>query len=1016
MRSRKQYVPYETQTVAAAVTREAPESECLLSQFRCVNDSNRDNIISLVKEFRDVFSWSKYDIGLARNAEHKIELKDNGPIQEQTRRIPVALQEKVDEFVEQLLQKNIIQPSLSEWNAPIVIVPKKDGDIRLTVDYRRLNQKTKVPSFPIPDAQQLFDTLGGAKHFSTIDLAAGYYNISLAECDREKTAFSTRKGHWEFLRLPMGLAAAPATFQRVMKAILKEEDWRECLIYLDDILVFGKTREEHLVRLRKVLSKIKEAGLKIAPAKCQFFARDVKYLGHRVSSNGISMDEDKIKCIQEWPQPESQEEMRKFLGLCGYYRNYIKEYAKIVAPLEEACKDCWNKARTRKLHPLQWSACLGDAFLHLKQCLMTAPILAVPNSYDQFILDTDACDNTIGCVLSQVQSGDEKVIAYASHKLSTAEQHYCVTRKELLSVYKYTKMFRHYLFGRRFSIRTDHKALCWMMNRKTPSTSQFSSWLNELSVFDMDIQYRKGEEHTNADALSRAPEQCQQCAMNHENPKAKRNVKYYNENQNDKKTVVYCRRIAMEEEICQTDDNNLALIIKLMKKKNVEDQYPGELQNAEREAQVLWRNRKDLRFRGDLLYIIRQGDYKLLLPKNRRDEIIGHAHMLHGHIGVSKTTALLKEKFYWPGMSFDVRIRIGKCKECQSRKNQRPDRNKAHGSLNAGYPFGTISIDVTGPLPESKNGCRYILGIIDNFSKYPMLIPLKNMTAKTICKSIFDKWIVQFGIPDRIHSDRGTAFESEIVQELCALLGIRKSRSSPYYPQGDGVIERLFGTAKDMLYATAKSSGCEWEEAIPFVEFGLRNTICRSTGFSPFEVIFGRKMRSFYSEKKVSPANDGNYCKYITELQQVLQVVSQQIKTKQEIKKPATSGSGVCLAIGDLVLARILPRIKGIDMPRYEGPYAVIGKLGKHAYRLKRISDGRIIERNVVDIKRLRTPQNDTRKSEEATTIMSKSIKNDHHDVQEEGQMPEEERLKINETRVRRNPVRDRQKPKRYRN
>ena len=339
-----------------------------------------------------------------------------------------------------------------------------------------------------------------------------------------------------------------------------------------------------------------------------------------------------------------------------------------------------------------------------------------------------------------------------------------------------------------------------------------------------------------------------------------------------------------EENVCQMDDDNLALIIKLMKDKNIEDQYPGELQNADRKAQTLWRNRKDLRFRGKLLYIIRHGNYKLLLPKSERYETIGHAHMLHGHIGVSKTTALLKEKLYWPDISFAVRIRIGKCKECQVRKNQRPDKNRTHGSLNAGYPFETISIDVTGPLPESRNGCRYILGIIDNFSKYPMLIPLKNMTAKTICKSIFNKWISQFGIPDRIHSDRGTSFENEILHELCALLGIRKSRSSPYYPQGDGIIERLFGTVKDMLYATAKSSSCEWEEAIPIVEFGLRNTICRSTGFSPFEVIFGRKMKSVYSEKKVIPVKGGNHSHYVTDLQKVLQVFSQQIKAKHELR------------------------------------------------------------------------------------------------------------------------------------
>ena len=415
----------------------------------------------ILSDFVDVFSYSKFDLGLAKDVVHQIDTGEARPVCSNPRRVPLGVEEKVDELVEQMLQNNIIRPSQSPWNAPIVVVAKKNGDIRMCVDYRRLNAVTRRPIFPIPEAQHLFDTLEGAGFFSALDLSQGYHQVPVAEPDISKTAFTTRTGQYEYLRMPFGLCSAPATFQQLMHSVLKRENWVKCLIYLDDILVFGKTIDEHCDRLRAVLQRIREAGLKLSPEKCHLFQRRVEYLGHVISAEGIRTSTSKVDKVENWPTPTNIDELRSFLGLSGYYRRFIKNYAHIVAPLEKLCLQKWNKKKKTKEvpEPWQWTQQHEEVFQYLKWCLTHSPVLVFPTKEGRFILDTDASHDCIGAVLSQVQNGEERVLAYASHRLSKAERGYCITRKELLAVYRYVLHFKHYLYGRRFTVRTDHQAL-----------------------------------------------------------------------------------------------------------------------------------------------------------------------------------------------------------------------------------------------------------------------------------------------------------------------------------------------------------------------------------------------------------------------------------------------------------------------------------------------------------------------------------------------------------------------------
>ena len=476
----------------------------------------KDNFCEILWQYRDIFSKNKTDLGCTE-IKHKINTGNHPPLALKQRRVPLELEKEVDKQVQQMLDAGIIRESKSPWSFPMVVVRKKSGDLRICIDYRKLNEITKRPIFPIPDTRNIFDSLEGNCYFSCLDMSSGYHQVAMDEYDKEKTSFSTRRGQYEFNKMPFGLSGAPATFQRIMHTILRDQIWSKCVIYLDDILIFGKTIEEHNSRLKEVFQKFRESGLKLAGHKCSFLKEKVTYLGHIIDKNGVSTDPAKIAVIKNWAKPRCIDEIQKFIGLCGYYRTFIKDYSIICEPLQDIVSS----------KKFKWSDKEDDAFLKLKTALISSPVLTLPNNMGKFYLDTDASHGSIGAVLSQEQNGVLKVIAYASNRLTKSQRNYCVTRKELLASYHYIRHFKHYLAGRHFILRTDHKALQWLLNWKKPSTSQYCLWKAELECFSFEVQHRKGVNHTNADVLSRLIE-CEQCEIKHEFPKKRRNVKLLN--------------------------------------------------------------------------------------------------------------------------------------------------------------------------------------------------------------------------------------------------------------------------------------------------------------------------------------------------------------------------------------------------------------------------------------------------------------------------------------------------------
>ena len=452
----------------------------------------------LLREYSDVFALNDSELGCTDVICHRIETGDHVPVRQPPYRIPMMHREVIGKMVNEMQDRGIVQPSASPWASPVVLVPKKDGSLRFCVDYRRLNALTKKDVYPLPRIDDIVDTLGDAKYFSTLDLASGYWQVKLDDDARPKTAFATHQGLFEFIRMPFGLCNAPATFQRVMQTVLSGLEWQNCFVYIDDILVASKTLEEHLQHLAAVFERLRKAGLSLKPKKCRFLCEKVAYLGHIISANGVSPDPEKIDKVKCFPVPHDVTQVRQFLGLASYYCRFVPQFAKIAAPIHGLLK---------KENAFVWTPECETAFVKLKETLTSAPMLVYPKfgTEHEFVLETDASYVGLGAVLSQLQDdGKLHPIAYASRSLNLHEKNYPVTELETLAIVWAVRYFRAYLLGHRTKVFTDHSACMSLLNHPRPS-GKLARWALTIQGMDLIIRYRSGKSNANADALSRNP-------------------------------------------------------------------------------------------------------------------------------------------------------------------------------------------------------------------------------------------------------------------------------------------------------------------------------------------------------------------------------------------------------------------------------------------------------------------------------------------------------------------------------
>jgi len=421
--------------------------------------STQQDLAALLRKNAKAFATSKLDFGYCADLQHDIDTGNALPIKQSPRRPPLSARQAEDDILQEMLDTGVIQPSNSHWSSPVCMVRKKDDSVRFCIDYRRVNAVTIKDAFPVPDVKDALDSLRGAKYFATIDLLSGYWQLGMSDRARERSAFCTRRGLFEFTRMPFGLANAPSSFCRLMHSVLHDLLYTICLCYLDDIIVYAETPQELIEMLDVILTRLHEHGLKAKASNCVLFKSPIDFLGHTVSAEGIEPQTEKLAAIRDWPTPRCLRDVRAFFGLASYYRKFVKDFAAIAEPLSRL---------TRKGVPFHWTDETQLAFEQLKKALQEVETLAYPHPDLPCILDTDASDVAVGAALSQVVGGVERPIAFFSRVLNSTQRNYCPTRRELLAVIVSLQHFRHYLLGAQVILRTDHHSLKWLRTFKRP--------------------------------------------------------------------------------------------------------------------------------------------------------------------------------------------------------------------------------------------------------------------------------------------------------------------------------------------------------------------------------------------------------------------------------------------------------------------------------------------------------------------------------------------------------------------
>ncbi|GJW62846.1 reverse transcriptase domain-containing protein [Tanacetum coccineum] len=768
--------------------------------------------VPIVKNFPEVFPEDLPGLPPTRQVEFHIDLVPGAaPVARAPYRLAPSEMKELADQLQELSDKGFIRPSSSPWGAPVLFVKKKDGSLRMCIDYRELNKLTVKNRYPLPRIDDLFDQLQGSSVYSKIDLRSGYHQLRVREEDISKTAFRTRYGHYEFQVMPFGLTNAPAVFMDLMNRVCKPYLDKFVIVFIDDILIYSKNKQEHEEHLKIILELLKKEELYAKFSKCEFWIPKVQFLGHVIDNKGIHVDPAKIESVKDWASPKTPTEIRQFLGLAGYYRRFIEGFSKIAKPMTKL---------TQKKVKFEWGDKQEAAFQLLKQKLCSAPILALPEGNEDFIVYCDASIKGLGAVLMQ----REKVISYASRQLKIHEKNYTTHDLELGAVVFALKIWRHYLYGTKCTVFTDPKSLQHILDQKELNMRQ-RRWLELLSDYDCDIRYHPGKANVVADALSRKER----------DPLLRVRALVMTISLDLPKQILNAQTEARKPENIKSEDVGGMLI------------ENAKFPEAIREQKLEPRTDGTLCLNGRS-WLPCYGDLRTVIMHE------SHKSKYSIHPGSDKMYQDMKKLYWWPNMKADIATYVSKCLTCAKVKaeHQRPSGLLVQPKIPE-WKWDNITMDFVTKLPKSSQGYDTIWVIVDRLTKSAIFTPMRETDPLDKLARMYLKEVVtRHGIPVSIICDRDPRFASNFWRSLQNALGTNLDMSTAYHPQTDGAYhpqtdgqsERTIQTLEDMLRACAIDFGKGWVNHLPLVEFSYNNSYHASIKAAPFEALYGRKCRS----------------------------------------------------------------------------------------------------------------------------------------------------------------------------
>lgn len=796
---------------------------------------------------------------------------------------------RVRDIIKDLKDKGVIRESNSDFASPIILVKKKDGTDRMCVDYRALNAITVKDRFPLPLIDDHIDRLGKTRYFSTLDMATGFHQIMVDPDSVSKTAFVTPEGHFEYLKMPFGLANAPVVYQKIMSETLKPFiESGSVLVYIDDVLILSETVDEGLSLLHQVLQALTTAGFSINLKKCNFLVTEIEYLGRLISRGQVRPSPRKVQALSDAPRPTNVKQVRQFLGLAGYFRRYISGFSQRTACIARL---------TRRGVPFDWGPEQEEARTYIIKCLTEEPVLAIFDPSLPTELHTDASACGYGAILLQEHEGKQKrVVAYFSRRTQGAESKYHSYELETLAIVKALQHFRHYLVGVTFKIVTDCNSLK-LTERKKDLVPRVARWWVYMQDFQFNIEYRKGVLLPHADYLSRNPVD-----------------------------ILHIRKPTNWAQQAQTADSETQNLIDSLKE--------GSLDSTRYEV------------RNNLLYYKYSSagdDTRLLcfIPKGYRLSLLRIFHDEHDHIGIDKTAELILRHFWFPGLRAFVRKYIGHCLVCLTcKKIARAPHQPIESWSKPDTPFATLHMDVLGPLPESK-GFKYVLVVVDAFSKYCLLYSLYRQDAEDL-KRVFTNVISLFGTPQLIVSDRGRMFECNSFQSWISELGCKFHFITPEMHHENGQAERYCRTVHNLIRVEANNKGAEWSDALWRVQLILNLTKNAATNESPLKLLVGIDattpvLRSLVRDVALENTSGNREALMVLKRQRVSERLAIRQRRQDEITNKGRKQPRA-FKIGDFAFVIKQAQSTGKLDSGMRGPYKVTSVLPHDRYELELLS------------------------------------------------------------------------------